>query len=169
MLIENGLNLSFDSIKTIFNGKFIRKSFIDHIYDFRNSNSDINLKKTYKLNGRMSNLEETISYVKKQQKEKFKHVIRNFHYVTLFENEVENNLSKLDHFHLTINNENQYIKLKNDSLIEKEINYLRRKINKFKIWKEKFSNIKEVIEVLNLDDKKYAIQLKEENYLVWKF
>jgi hypothetical protein len=61
------------------------------------------------------------------------------------------------------------IKNNNQNKIEKEINYFRRKVARFKIWKEKFMNIKEVFEVLHFDDTKYDIQLKKENYSIKKF
>jgi hypothetical protein len=53
--------------------------------------------------------------------------------------------------------------------IEKEINFLRRKVDRFRIWKEKISNMNEITNILDLKNTKYAIQLKENNYLFWKF
>jgi hypothetical protein len=53
--------------------------------------------------------------------------------------------------------------------IEKEINYLRRKVDRFRIWKEVFSNMKEIVDELDLENTQYAVQLKENNYLLWKF
>jgi hypothetical protein len=42
-------------------------------------------------------------------------------------------------------------------------------VDRFRIWKEKFSNKKEIIDEHDLENTQYAIQLKENNYLLWKF
>jgi hypothetical protein len=73
-------------------------------------------------------------------------------------------------YQLTINESNIIVSIKNErKSIEKEINYLPMKVERFKIWKEKFTNMKEILNPLDLDDSQYAIQLKENNYLLWKF
>jgi hypothetical protein len=46
---------------------------------------------------------------------------------------------------------------------------LKNKIDKFRIWKEKFSNMKLISNILDLPNTKYAIQFKESGYLIWKF
>jgi hypothetical protein len=51
----------------------------------------------------------------------------------------------------------------------KEIKFLRKKVDKFGIWKEELPNVKEIAEILNRSNKRYALQLKENNYLLWKF
>jgi hypothetical protein len=59
--------------------------------------------------------------------------------------------------------------LKEKDKIDERVKQLENKIDKFKIWKEKFSNMKLISETLNLSNTKYAIQLKETGYIIWKF
>jgi hypothetical protein len=53
--------------------------------------------------------------------------------------------------------------------IEERTKQLKDKIDKFKIWKEIFSNMKMISDILDLPNIRYAIQLKESGYLIWKF
>jgi hypothetical protein len=59
--------------------------------------------------------------------------------------------------------------LKEKDKIDERAKQLENKIDKFKMWKEKISNMKLVSEILNLPNPKYAIQLKETGYIIWKF
>jgi hypothetical protein len=70
---------------------------------------------------------------------------------------------------LSINKGNNYLKVKNESNIEEEIDRLKNKMDKFKIWKEKFSIINLLMNILDLSKTKYAIQTKKHSYLIWKF
>jgi hypothetical protein len=53
--------------------------------------------------------------------------------------------------------------------MEEKMKQFENKIDKYKILKEKFSNMKLIFNVLNLPRTKYAIQLKKSGYLIWKF
>jgi hypothetical protein len=59
--------------------------------------------------------------------------------------------------------------LKKNDRIEERTKQLGNKIDKFRIWKEKFSNMNLITNTLNLSNTKYAIQSKESGYLIWKF
>jgi hypothetical protein len=74
---------------------------------------------------------------------------------------------KIKNYWLNINKSS--LKLKEKDAINERIMQLENKMDKFKIWKEKFSNMKLVSDVLDLQNVKYAIQLKEGSYLIWKF
>jgi hypothetical protein len=56
--------------------------------------------------------------------------------------------------------------LKKNDRIEEKTKQLENKIDKFKIWKEKFSNMKMISNNLDLPNTRYAIQLKESEYLI---
>jgi hypothetical protein len=66
-------------------------------------------------------------------------------------------------------NHRKCIKLKKNDRIEERTKKLENKIDKFILWKEKFSNMKLIADILDLPNTRYAIQLKEGGYLIWKF
>jgi hypothetical protein len=78
-------------------------------------------------------LKETIDYVKKKQKYNHPYKIHNIHCWSIHKNEEMKNPERLGKYWLTINNRNNYIKLKNKNCIEKKIKQLENKIDKFKI------------------------------------
>jgi hypothetical protein len=103
--------------------------------------------------------------LKKQKKSK-----KNVHFITMFESEEIYSLKDMKGYQVSIKENSLIIPIKNErKSVEKEINFLRRKVDRFRIWKEDLTNMKEIIDVLNLENVKYAVQLKENNYLLWKF
>jgi hypothetical protein len=73
------------------------------------------------------------------------------HYFTLFKSEKVCSLKDMKDYQLTITESDKVISIKNErKSIEKENNYLRRKVDRFRIWKEKFTNMKEIIDLLDL-------------------
>jgi hypothetical protein len=60
------------------------KSLIDPIDDFGSNCSNINWLKTYNLDRKIRDINEVISYDMKQQKEKPKYAIRNFHFIEIY-------------------------------------------------------------------------------------
>jgi hypothetical protein len=74
---------------------------------------------------------------------------------------------RIERYWLNINERN--IKLRKNDRIEERTKQLENKIDKFRKWKEKFSNMNLITNTLNLFNTIYAIQTKETGYLIWKF
>jgi hypothetical protein len=90
-----------------------------------------------------------IEYVRKKKVENRNEIKENAHYITMFKSEKVYSLKDMNGYQLTTNESNLITPIKNErKSIEKEINYLRRKVDRFRIWKEKFTNMKEVIDEL---------------------
>jgi hypothetical protein len=71
----------------------------------------------------------------------------------MFKSEKIYSLKNMKGYQLTTNESSTITAIKNErKSVEKEINYLRRKVDKFRIWKEKFINIKEIFDELDLDN-----------------
>jgi hypothetical protein len=122
----------------------------------------------FKLNKRIDT--KLIEYARKKRLENPNEIKESIHYITMFKSEKVYSLKDMNGYQLTTNESNLITPIKNErKSIEKEINYLLRKVDRFRIWKEKFTNMKEVIDDLDIDNSQYAIQLKENNYLLWKF
>jgi hypothetical protein len=59
-------------------------------------------------------------------------------------------LEKIEKYWLTMNNRSKCIKLKKYHRVEEKMKQLENKVDKFKIWKEKFSNMKLISNILDL-------------------
>jgi hypothetical protein len=122
----------------------------------------------FKLNKRLK--AELINYGRKRKANTPNQIKENVHYITMFKSEKIYSLRNMKGYQLTIKENNTIVSIKNErKSVEKEIHYLRRKVDRFRIWKEKFSNMKEIVKELDLENTRYAIQLEENNYLLWKF
>jgi hypothetical protein len=111
-----------------------------------------------------------INYGRKKKVKAPNEVRENVHFITLFKSEEIYSLRNMKGYQLTNKENNTILSIKNEiKSVEKEINYLRRKVDRFRIWKEVFSNMKEIVDELDLENTQYAVQLKENNYLLWKF
>jgi hypothetical protein len=109
-------------------------------------------------------------YARKKRVEELNEIKENVHFISMFRSEKVYSLKDMKDYQLTKDESDELISIKNErKSIEKEINYLRRKVDRFRTWKEKFNNLKEVIDTLELNNTQYAIQLKENNYQLWKF
>jgi hypothetical protein len=93
--------------------------------------------------------------------------IQNTHFIFLYPNEELKQPKKIEECWLTI--KERSIKLKHEDEAEKRLKQSEDKFDKFRVWKEEFSNIEVISRMLSLPDTKYAIQLKENSYLIWKF
>jgi hypothetical protein len=112
----------------------------------------------FSLNKRVSN--ELTEYARKNE------IKESIHDISMLKSEKVCSLKNMKNYQLTTNDSDESISIKNERRsIEKEINYLRRKVDRFRVWKEKFINIKDIIDTLELDNTQYAIPLKENNYL----
>jgi hypothetical protein len=122
----------------------------------------------FKLNKRID--VKLIEYARKKKAESPNEIKKNIHYVKMFELEKVYSLKDMKGYQLTSNQSNLITLIKNERRsVEKEVNYLRRKVDRCRIWKEKFTNMKKIIDELDFVNTQYAIQLKENNYLLWKF
>jgi hypothetical protein len=83
---------------------------------------------------------------RKQTKQPAK--IQNIHFLFLHANEEMKYPEKIEKYWLNINKRS--LKLKEKDEINEKVKHLENKIDKFKIWKEKFSNMKLVSEILDL-------------------
>jgi hypothetical protein len=166
MNLNKGTSFDFQTIKFLCNN-FKRRSFMDKLDDYRCESNYLNKLKESGLDNRIDNLEEIISYVMKKKQIKQPNKIHNIHFLFLYANKEMKNPERIERYWLNINERS--LKLKENDKIDERVKQLENKIDKFRIWKEKFSNLKLLSEVLNLRNVKYAIQLKESGYLIWKF
>jgi hypothetical protein len=119
----------------------------------------------FKLDKRLNT--DLINFGRKKKVEAPSEVKENIHFITLFKSEEIYSLKNMKGYKLTVKENDTILSIKNErKSVEKEINCLRRKVDRFRIWKEKFTNLKEITETLDLDNLQYAIQLKENNYLI---
>jgi hypothetical protein len=128
----------------------------------------MNRLKEYKFDNRIEQFEETINYLMKKKQNSQPITIHNIHFLSIHENEEMSYPEKIEKYWLNLKNK-KCIKLKKNDRIEERIKQLGNKVDKFKIWKEKFSNLKLISNILDLHKTRYAIQLKESGYLIWKF
>jgi hypothetical protein len=113
---------------------------------------------------------ELTEYARKKKVTTPNEIKGSIHYITLFKSEEIYSLKNMEDYQLTINESDKAVSIKKErKIIEKDINYLRGKGDRFRIWKEEFTNMKEIIDILDPNNSQYAIQLKENNYLLWKF
>jgi hypothetical protein len=113
---------------------------------------------------------ELINYGREKKINVAKEIKKNIHFITMLKSEEIYSLRDMKGYQLTIKENNAILPIKNErKSIEKEINFLRRKVDRFRIWKKELSNMKEIVDELDLENTQYAIQLKENNYLLWKF
>jgi hypothetical protein len=104
---------------------------------------------------------ELIEYARKKKVESPNEIKENVHYIKMIKSEKVYSLRNMKGCQLTSNESNLITSIKKErKSVEKEINYLRRKVDRFRIWKKKFTNMKEIIDELDLDNTQYAIQLK---------
>jgi hypothetical protein len=124
--------------------------------------------KKFRLEKRIN--DKMIVYGRKKKSTNSSKIIENIHFITLFKSEKVFTLKDNIGYQITTNEGEMSISINNErKSIEKEINFLRRKMDRFRIWKEKNSNMEEITNILDLKNMTYAIQLKENNYLLWKF
>jgi hypothetical protein len=105
-----------------FNNKFRRKGLTDYIDNYRNN--------------KHHNQFYAIEITEKKNKTNSKHAVNNVHYISQFDKEEINLSTDLNNFWLPINNFNQCVKLNDNTKLEKEINFLRSKVNKFEIFQQ---------------------------------
>jgi hypothetical protein len=166
MNINKGTSFDFETIKFLCNN-FKRRSFMDRLDNYRCEPNYLNKLKESELDNRIDKIEEVISYVMKKKQSKQPNKIHNIHFLFLPANEEMKYPERIGKYWLNI--KKQSLKLKENDKIDERVKQLENTIDKFRIWKEKFSNIKLVSEILDLPNSKYAIQLKESGYLIWKF
>jgi hypothetical protein len=166
MNLNKGISFDLETIKFLCSS-FKRRSFLDRLDDYRCEKNYLDMLQENNLDSRITNLSGTISYVMKKKLSKDPIKIQNTHFLFLFKNEEMIYPTKIEKYWLNINERS--LKLREKDVIDERIKQLENKMDKFKIWKEKFSNMKLISDILDLPNVKYAIQLKEGSYLIWKF
>jgi hypothetical protein len=166
--MNEGINIDWSSINKIMNKNFHIQIFLGTIDSFRCKELYIQIVKKFKLEKTINS--DLIEYGRKKKLTNPSRNKENIHFRTLFKSEKIFTLKDNVGYKITIDKEGISIPISNErKSIEKENNFLRRKFDRFRIWKEKFSNIKEITNILDLKITTYTIQLKENNYLLWKF
>jgi hypothetical protein len=139
MNLNKGISFDFETIKFLCNN-FKKRSLLDKLDDYRCEINYLSKLKESNLDNRINNLEETISYVMKKKQIKQPTKIQNIHFLFIHANEEMKYPEKIEKFWLNINNRS--LKLKEKDVIDERVKQLENKLDKFKIWKEKFSNIR---------------------------
>jgi hypothetical protein len=146
---KEGIKVDWKSFNKIWNNKFLIQSFMWTIDLYRCRKYYIQILNKFGLNKRIS--VEPTKYARKKKAIEPNEIKESIHYITLFKSEKVCSLKNMEDYQLTINESDKAISIKNErKSIEKEINYLLRKVDRFRIWKEKFTNMKEIIDILDL-------------------
>jgi hypothetical protein len=99
------------------------------------------------LNKRIS--DELTEYARKKEIETTNEIKESILWVSMFKSEKVSSLKDMKNYQLTTNDSDKSIPINNERRsIEKEINYLRRKVDRFRAWKGKFTSMKKVIDTL---------------------
>jgi thiamine kinase-like enzyme len=114
---------------------------LDKLDDYRCEGHYMKRLKKCKFDNRIESLEKTIVYVSKKQRYKNPSKIQNIHFLSIHEKEEMSYAERIERYWLNINDKRSF-RLKKNDRIEEKMKQLENKIDKFKIWKEKFSNMK---------------------------
>jgi hypothetical protein len=122
------------------NKNFVIQTFLFTIDSYRCRELYIQIVKKFRLDKRINN--QIIEYGRKKKSINPSEIKKNVHFITLFKSEKVFILKNNFGYQITTNEGKIIIPIINEEKsIEKEINFLRRKMGRFRIWKEKFSNV----------------------------
>jgi hypothetical protein len=80
---------------------------------------------------------ELTEYTRKRKVTASNEIRESIHDIIMFKSKKIYSLKNMENYQLTINESDRTVPIKNErKSIEKEINYLRRKVDRFRIWKK---------------------------------
>jgi hypothetical protein len=131
------------SLNRIWENKFIIHSFIGKIDSYQCKKKHyIQILEKFCLNNRIDN--NLVGYAIKKKVISPNNTKENVHFITIFKSKKIFSLRNMEGYQISTNESEVSMPIKNERKnIENEINYLRRKVDRFRIKKEKFANMKE--------------------------
>jgi hypothetical protein len=131
--VNEDINIDWSSINKIMNKNFHIQTFLGTIDSYRYKGLYIQIVKIFKLDKGINN--DLIEYDRKKKLTNPSNIKETVNFITLFKSEKIITLKSNVVYQITTNEEETRISINNKrKSIEKEINFFRRKVDRFRIW-----------------------------------
>jgi hypothetical protein len=118
--------------------------------------------KKFNIDKRLINYQKIIRYAKDKKIQLHNPINDYMHSLLYFNPKIPFYLNNMPYYFIFTNNSKAWLEFSYKKLkMDKEIHFLKMKIDKFKIWKGNFDNLKLIDDLLNSHDIKYAIDLRK--------